>query len=131
MGGNLSLLDSEIDEPTQPEADGNDLAFAPELAYTAFARYETTIGDNLGGSIGATLAYTGDHYLTVFNDPIEKQDYTLVGIHAAIWNDAKGWELSFYGKNLTDEIYATNAFGDGGIFISEPRSYGARLRFNF
>ena len=131
LGGNLSLLDSEIDEPNQPGADGNDLAFAPELAYTAFARYETSIGDNLGGSVQLTLAYTGDHFLTVFNEPIEEQDYTLVGFHAAIWNDSKGWELSMYGKNLTDEIYATNSFGDGGVFISEPRSLGARLRFSF
>jgi len=131
FGANVSLLDSEIDDSSQPAADGNDLAFAPEQSYTAFARYQAPIGANLMGSAQITFAYTGDHYLTVFNEAIEEQDYTLLGANAAIWNDSKGWEVSLYGKNLTDEIYVTNAFGDGGVFISEPRSYGARLKFNF
>lgn len=131
LGANMSLLDSEIDDPTQPGADGNDLAFAPGQAFTGFARYQAPMGDNLIGSAQVSFAYTGDHYLTVFNEPIEEQDYTLVGANVAIWDDTRGWELSLYGKNLTDEIYVTNAFGDGGVFISEPRTFGARLKFSF
>ena len=62
---------------------------------------------------------------------IQRLDYTLVGAKVAVWIDTRGWELSLYGKNLTDEIYVTNAFGDGGVFISEPRTFGARLKFSF
>ena len=130
VGLNLSLLDTEISDSVQTAVDGNKLAFAPDSAYAAFARYEGAARANLGWSIQANVAVTGDHFLTVFNDAIEEQNHTKVGISAALWNDEKGWELSAYGKNLTDEIYVTNSFGDGGVFISEPMTFGVRLKYN-
>lgn len=130
FGANVSFLDTKISDASRPSLDGNNLAFAPDFAATAFARYSKTLAGGLMGSLQVNVSHTGDHYLTVFNDAIEKQSYTLLGISASIWDDAKGWELSFYGNNLTNEIYATNSFGDGGVFISAPRSYGLRLRYN-
>jgi len=131
VGFNFSFLDTEIKDPARPTINGNNLAFAPDSAYTAFGRYETQIGAELAVSFQVNVGVTGDHYLTVFNDDIEKQSHTLVGLNAALRNDAKGWTLSVYGKNLGDEIYATNFFGDGGVFISEPMTFGVRLRYDF
>jgi len=131
LGVSMSFIDTDISDATQTALNGNNLAFAPDSAYTAFGRYESEFGGDLAGSIQFNVSQTGDHFVTVFNDDFEKQDYTLVGFSAAIRNDVKGWTLSAYGQNLTDEIYVTNYFGDGGVFISQPRSYGIRLSYDF
>jgi iron complex outermembrane receptor protein len=130
LGLNGSFLATEISD-SRPEVNGNDLAFAPDAAYFAFGRFQTDLGANLSASFQLNVGVTGDHYLTVFNDDFEKQDHTLVGFNAALFNAAKGWTLSVYGKNIGNEIYVTNFFGDGGVFISEPQSFGVRLRYDF
>jgi len=131
LGLSASLLNTEISDATQTAVNGNDLAFAPDSAYTAYGRYEAPFGNDLTGSFQLNVSQTGDHFVTVFNDDFEKQDYTLVGFNASIRDDAKGWALSVYGQNVTDEIYVTNYFGDGGVFISEPSSYGVRFKYDF
>jgi outer membrane receptor protein involved in Fe transport len=89
------------------------------------------VGNGLLGSLQVNVSHTGDHYLTVFNDDFEKQSYTLVGMSAGIRSETLGWSVSLYGQNLSNEIYATNYFGDGGVFISQPRLYGVRLSYDF
>ena len=131
LGANLSFLDTEISDATDPTIDGNQLAFAPESAYTAFGRYVFDLSGDVMGSVQVNVGYTGDHYQTPLNDDFEKQNYTLVGASAMLFNDARGWQLSIFGQNLTDEIYSTNFFGNGGVFISQPRTYGVRLKYSF
>ena len=131
LGASVSLLDTEISDASRPSVESNELAFAPDIAYTAFGRYEASMGDGLLGSLQVNVSHTGDHYLTVFNDDFEKQSYTLVGMNAGIRSEALGWSVSLYGQNLSNEIYATNYFGDGGVFISQPRQYGVRLSYDF
>ena len=131
VGLNLSILDTEISDDSA--FDGNELPYAPDFAASAFGRFEGQVTSNLRGSVQLTVNHTGDHFTNVngANALFGSQDYTLVGVNAAIWDDARGWQLSFYGKNLTDEIYWTNTFSDVGGFISEPASWGFRLRYDF
>jgi len=136
LGLNASFLDTEVSDDrliAGTSIEGNNLPFAPDVAASVFARYEAALTEELQGSIQLTVSQTGDHYTNVSDDDslFGAQNYTLVGLNAAIWDDAAGWELSFYGKNLTNEVYWTNTFSDVGGFISEPRSYGARLKYSF
>ena len=47
------------------------------------------------------------------------------------------WEASIYGRNLSDELYITQAYDNyPGIFpsqyfLSEPRTYGLSVQFNY
>ena len=72
---------------------------------------------------------------------------TLVGLRAGITSPAKGWRVSAYGKNLTDESYYSqktsqplNAFISAGGFAAAggfvgwyapPRTYGVEVTMNF
>jgi hypothetical protein len=47
------------------------------------------------------------------------------------------WDLSVWGKNLTDDEYAKlttapqNFSGQRSYFLAEPRTYGATVRYDF
>ena len=127
-------------------------------------KYEFTAGDREGqdlpftadfsGNLGATLvfplAYGGiyirgdyifmdDHATSSANaDEIEDKDFddrTLVNAKIGWRNDH--WNLSIWGKNLTEDEYAaltskTQTFsGRDAYFLTPPRTYGATLRYDF
>lgn len=130
LGLNASLLDTEISDASA--FDGNDLPFAPDSAVGGFVRYESSMGGDMQTAAQLMVNHTGDHYTDV-NGPNGKfgaQSYTLIDANYSI-TSSSGWQLSLYGRNLGNEIYWTNTFSDVGGFISEPRQYGARLRFDF
>jgi iron complex outermembrane receptor protein len=103
-------------------------------------------------NLGATLVYPladgtlflrGDymlmdeHVTNNTNEPedVAFQDRTLVNAKTG-WRDDR-WNLSVWGKNLTDNAYAgltsqVQGFsGSRGYFLAPPRTYGATLRYNF
>jgi iron complex outermembrane receptor protein len=94
------------------------------------------------------LSYTGAKSLEPTLDPRGYQAaVTLVGLRAGITSPAKGWRVSAYGKNLTDESYYVqktsqplNAFISAGGFAAAggfvgwyapPRTYGLEVSMNF
>ncbi len=47
-----------------------------------------------------------------------EQRYSQVGARVALSDSGKGWDLSLYGKNLTDKIYVVKSFQTAaGVFI--------------
>jgi iron complex outermembrane recepter protein len=133
-----SALDTEINDKSAISAitgeslDGNEISNAPEIAASLLARYEFTVSDGLRASLQASANYTGDHYVSIDNFSFNQQDYTLVGARAAIGDSAGDWELSLWGKNLTNEIYVIGGgFAQLDYWISRPRSYGVRLDYRF
>ena len=94
------------------------------------------------------LSYTGAKSLEPTLDPRGYQAaVTLVGLRAGITSPAKGWRVSAYGKNLSDESYYVqktsqplNAFisaggtaAAGGFvgWYAPPRTYGLEVTMNF
>lgn len=61
--------------------------------------------------------------------------YTLANLNLTLQPDNERWSLTAYVFNLGDERYRTNPqIGPGNTYTSvfnPPRTYGARLRFNF
>ena len=103
-------------------------------------------------NLGATLVYPladgtlylrGDymfmdeHVTNNTNEPedVAFQDRTLFNAKIG-WRDDH-WNLSVWGKNLTDDAYAgltsqVQGFsGSRAYFLAPPRTYGATLRYNF
>jgi outer membrane receptor protein involved in Fe transport len=84
------------------------------------------------------LSYKSEFFLDGDLDPnLVQGAYTKVDARIGVASLSNTWELSLYGRNLTDE--KTHTFGvdsplSAGIFaawIEEPRTYGIQLRYNF
>ncbi len=81
--------------------------------------------------------YMDDHVTNNTNEPedVAFQDRTLFNAKIGWRNDH--WNLSVWGKNLTDEEYAgltsqvQRFSGSRAYFLAPPRTYGATLRYEF
>jgi iron complex outermembrane receptor protein len=135
-GGVLYMHDYEI---TEGPTEGQDLPFTAEISANLAATLFLPIGDGRG-YLRADYSYMDDHLTnTVHYDQIidsrDIQDRTLVNAKLGWTNDH--WDISVWGKNLTDEDYAaqtlaTNALiGRDFYYLTAPRTYGATLRYNF
>ena len=127
-------------------------------------KYEVTDGPNEGlelpftaeysGHLGATLVFPladggiyirGDYTFmddhvtnTTSKENLEDKDFDdRETLNAKIGWRNDNWNISLWGKNLTDDEYAvqtTNTFlfsGMDAYFLAPPRTYGATLRYDF
>ena len=144
LGANISYVDSEIDNLTQPcfpgqasaegcnvpngtafiqDVSGHEMIFAPELAYSLRARVDLPL-DDMPFDLFAQLTYTwqDDMYTTLEYDPLlTQQDYGLTDV--AIGMDSKDgdWQVLLFGKNITDEYFSsgkTASVGQQGRVLS-------------
>jgi iron complex outermembrane receptor protein len=65
-------------------------------------------------------------------------DYGLLNLRVGVHTADQRWDLSFWGRNVTNVHYATNYFNYGTLlpgtyvaFFGDPATYGATLRFSF
>ena len=134
LRGGISWLDTEFDDPW---LDGNELPNAPELQYNLIARYDWTMNNGLGWSIQADAKYTDEMYKEGTNNPLaQSDDYTIVNGRIGLLGSDESWELSLWGKNLTDEDYLAHTFvvdffGITGDLYNTPRTYGMSFTYNF
>jgi iron complex outermembrane receptor protein len=131
-------LDAKFEEfGTGATADnsGNYLPRAPENKLNLGAQYQWTVGN--AGRIMARLdwSYQSKMYFEASNTPLEVQDsydtlYGRIGFHSM--DDS--WEISLWGRNLTDELIKTHVvafapYGQQLNLYAPPRTYGLTLRF--
>lgn len=135
-GGVMYMHDYEI---TEGPTEGQDLPFTAEYSANLAATLFLPVAEGRG-YLRFDYSYMDDHLTNPANyDQIiasrDIQDRTLVNAKLGWRND--NWNLSVWGKNLTDEDYAnqttaTNALiGRDLYFLSAPRTYGATLRYDF
>lgn len=64
-------------------------------------------------------------------------DYGLLNAQAMLRTNDGTWEFAVFGKNLTDEEYYTSvgnfwtAFGTANLYVGDPATYGASVRYNW
>jgi iron complex outermembrane receptor protein len=64
-------------------------------------------------------------------------DYELINAQATLRTNGGNWELSLWGKNLTDEKHYSSignywdAFGTAVRYVGDPRTFGASVRYNW
>jgi len=156
VGGSIMYLDSEFDDysnapctvyqiaATDPDDDcqqdlsGQQAPFAPELSGNVYIAYERSLGSNLVLRLRADGVYKDEMYLDGDLDPNVLQDsYFKVNANATIGAADGRWNISLYGRNLTDEtsysaiIDAPLSAGIYGGWIEEPLVWGMQLRYNF
>ncbi len=129
-----SFLDTELKDPA---LDGNQLPNAPETQYNIIARYDMQVGDGMILAFQGDMKYSDEMYKEATNNPLGRSDdYTLVNGRISLGSSDGTWDLSVWGKNLTNEEYLEQSFivdffGVTGDLYNTPRTYGATLAYNF
>lgn len=115
---------------------GNELPNAPHFTANGLVRYEFPLTDALNGAGQIHVGYSDNYYTNLTNDEFLAMD-AYARIDAAVsvlTSDDGGWELTFWGKNLTDKLIrnrAVNTVGAANVHYQMPRTYGATFRWNF
>jgi iron complex outermembrane receptor protein len=125
-------------EFTGGSREGQDLPFTADFSGNLGATLVFPLADG-GIYIRGDYIYMDDHATSSARaDEIEDKDFddrTLVNAKIGWRNDH--WNLSIWGKNLTEDEYAavtskTQIFsGRDAYYLTPPRTYGATLRYEF
>lgn len=145
INGTVAVMDAKYDLFFEGGEDfsGNRLANSPDLTYALGAQYTLDLNN------GASLALRGDY---AFRDDVDfkrnnlpqfrSDSYSLLNARATYITGDGRWELSLFGRNLTDDRYATyitvgrNAASEADINVpvtvhGDPRQYGILVSRNF
>ena len=135
LNAGLALLDSEIEnfQGVQANIEGNSLPFSPDFSWNASAVYSTPISDRFSLNMQIDFSRTGSNFQTINNN--DQVDSYVIG-NARIGFANEDWELAFWVRNLTDEIYDIGFFPGGALtpdnrFKGAPRTYGVNLKSFF
>ena len=86
----------------------------------------------------ADLAYVDEHFKDALNFPQLRQDsYSLIDAYITYVSVQNNWEVSLFGKNLTDETYIVSGFANGltqgrvTANLGRPREWGLSLVYRF
>ncbi len=86
----------------------------------------------------ADLAYVDDHFKDALNFPQLMQDsYSLIDAYVTYVSAKEDWEVSLFGKNLSDERYIVSGFANGltqgraTANLGRPREWGLSLMYRF
>ena len=122
-------------------AESNELKNAPEWNAGLTAIYTLSLQNGMYLSLGTDLAYETESFnLAATNSEgvqrVKRDDTFIVNARIALGDEAGGWEVALWGKNLDDEIYypaaSVNAgFGIEGVYPADPRLWGLDLTLNF
>ena len=107
----------------------------PEWQYTVAANYETEIA-NLGFlNFRAAYQWLDDQFVDTLNSPsLALDSYGLLDASITYIDPSQRYELSLFGRNLTDSEFHDFGF-DGGthraVWGGQPRTWGVRISVFF
>jgi iron complex outermembrane recepter protein len=120
---------------------GNRLTRSPKNSYNVGLTQRLYLGDNLGLLLHAEYSYRSRIFFNPDNWPLTgDESLGLLNARVTFEFPRQDLELSFWGSNLTDEVYVTQAIDGRGPFnlsqnaagtIGAPRMYGATLTWRF
>lgn len=122
--------------PTPVVLDGNPIIQAPEVALNLAAQYTANVG---AGSLRlrGEMGFQDRVYFTPFKERnVSREPNTLLNVFASYTLD--NWEISVFGRNLTDKTVIANALVNSGLIglpitgtLYPPRTYGVRIGYKF
>ena len=137
--GALGLQDSDIEaiDPALPvpASVGNRTPKTTKSSLNLGTQVEFDVGNNLGGMFRIDYERRGDKYW--HPDNVDVMDPVSL-LNARIGIGSENWNLTLWGRNLTDEFYFEdfNAQPFTGLpwnigWANRPRSYGIDFRYDF
>jgi len=148
VAGNFSWQDGEFDKfeadtnfdgTVDVDLSGRDLIRAPETQWTLQLSYEHQIMNNLDSRFVVTAAYEDENLFTHADLGPDFDTYlndkTLVDVSYGIHNREKGYSITAFVKNATDERYRTASQAVATLWVhtqyGPPRTYGLQLAVEF
>jgi outer membrane receptor protein involved in Fe transport len=116
---------------------GEPLVDAPKLTFTGTATLTQPISDTLTAFLRGEIYSRGGRFTDSDNDPNNWQGSSFLANASFGIQTEAGWELIFWGKNLTKDNYGQVIFdsvGQPGSFSgypNDPRTYGVTVRGAF
>jgi iron complex outermembrane recepter protein len=117
---------------------GGTNAFTPELTASLSLEHEVDLGNNLYLRTVVDANFLDDHYTAQDNDPLTQQNaYTLWNLTMTLGSQDDRWDVSFVGRNITDEEYITYSndmplfAGSQQVAWGREASYAVRGRLKF
>lgn len=140
LRGSLGFLNAKIQSGVVSgnNVAGNKLTNAPSV--TANAGFDATLYEGSAGKFSATadLAYTSSQFFDVVNTArLRQSGYALLSGHLAWSSDDERFNMSIWGKNLTNKFYFTSrvdllaGFGFDYNHLAAPRTYGITVGTKF
>ncbi|MDH5191283.1 MAG: TonB-dependent receptor [Gammaproteobacteria bacterium] len=139
----MTMLDAQFDsfisvdpnnKTDDPDRAGDPLPQAPKLSLNLGINYQYFLEAGTLNFIG-NYRYQSSVYFNAFSDPAVRQGgYGLIDV-GLIYESRKGrWYAEFYGKNLTDKLYAENIIRQDPLagtqyFWGAPRTFGLRVGY--
>ncbi len=113
---------------------GNDLPRTPSTKLAAGLEYHMPLG-NFELSLRGDLAYQNKYFSENLNLAFIP-DRTLLNLNVGLSDPDKGWSLNLWGKNVTDEVYASSAFAVSVVnqyipALGQGATFGLTARYNF
>lgn len=135
FGDNILVADGDT-PPVLHDIGGNTLPNAPRLVYTAAFEHNFEIGDST-----LTMRLSGKHssefnYMVFNHRDTRSPAYTTGNLVFTYARNNSDWQLQAYVNNFTDEVVLANAqrsytSGHNTYQFQPPRTFGARMRYNF
>jgi iron complex outermembrane receptor protein len=125
---------------TTPSCDlaGKDVPDAPDWTVSAALTYEWPLTSNLNGFGRAGAYYRSSRYVMLSNEPRSLQGATTeVDASAGVKGSSGKWDVTLWGRNLTDAHYAQTMFnsvaqyGSLSGYPNDPQTFGLTMRVNF
>lgn len=131
LTGSFSTLDGEFVEGGNA---GNDLPRAPETSWSLAPRLSIPLAGGAALDVGVTASYTDEFHFEISNDARGlEEDVTVVDASAKYSSADESWDVTLWGKNLSDELYSVHhingSLGGATRIYAPPRTYG--VSFNY
>lgn len=141
-----SYLDTEIkkfvgttsDGEENVDFSGNELPFAPEksAALRASYRFPLPFFSNLEGMVGADYSYNSEATSELEDDPVFTiPSYELVNARVGVGDIDGRWDVTAWGRNITNEFYQLNIpqnTADSIVrYTGMPQTYGLTLTYRY
>jgi outer membrane receptor protein involved in Fe transport len=125
-----------INAAGQPQDfDGRPFLYSPKFQGGLTALFDHDLSGGLKLQAALNGRWQGKSSADLEGNPLFAIDgYGLLNASVGVSDPAKGWELSLWGRNLSDEYYWSAVSSNANVvvrFPGKPRTYGASLSLKF
>ena len=131
LTGTYASLDGEFIDGANA---GNETPRSPGESWSLSPSWSVQMPNNGWLDFSVNLSYTDEYYIGIANEPRGLQDdVTLLDASVKYSPSDDQWDLTLWGKNLTDELYTEHSIngnlGGASEIYAPPRTFG--LTFNY
>ena len=133
LTGMYSALDAKL---VGGAFDGNTAARAPDNKYSLALNYSTSLANGGDLSIDVSGAYSDRFYTEATNQGVSfHDDYTVWDSSLRYTAPDSAWDVTLWGKNLSDELITSHAivssFGGSVELYAPPRTVGFSFNYHW